>query len=268
MKKKLKLLTAVLLAVVMSLSLATVAAAEESAEGEMDPDTFKGSITVTLERKNKPVKGLEVTLYQVGTGAVENNNWQFALVEALASEVGDLELNGLSAAEVEEITDTLVKHIKKMPAEEKAALTVATKASDENGEIVFDDLGAGVYLAVRTKLSGYEFAPALVYLPYGDETGWDDEIAVNPKVSVNQGSDPKDPPENPPEIPDEPPPGGNTPPSDSPSDPPVEIPPEEPPLATLPQTGLLQWPIPVMAAAGLLLFGTGMLVDRKRRSEQ
>ena len=265
MKKTLKLLTAVLLAAVMMLSMITSAAAVESEEN------FKGSITVTLERKDKPVKGLEVTLYQVGTGAVENNNWQFALVEALASEVGDLELNGLSAAEVEAITDTLVKRIKKMPAEEKAALTVATKASDENGEIVFDDLGAGVYLAVRTKLSGYEFAPALVYLPYGDETGWDDEIAVNPKVSVNQGSDPKDPPkdppENPPEIPDEPPPGGNKeyPPGD-PGDPGVELPEEEVPLATLPQTGLLQWPIPVMAAAGLLLLGTGMLVERKRRT--
>ena len=45
MKKSLKLLTAMLLAVVMTLSLVTVAAAEE-AEGEMDPETFKGSITV------------------------------------------------------------------------------------------------------------------------------------------------------------------------------------------------------------------------------
>ena len=263
MKKTLKLLTAVLLAAVMTLSMITSAAAVESGE-----KNFKGSITVTLERRGEPVKGLEVTLYQVGTGAVENNNWQFALVEALASELGELELNGLKASEVEQITDTLVKRIKKMPAEEKAALTVATKASDENGEIVFDDLGAGVYLAVRTKLSGYEFAPALVYLPYGDETGWDDEIAVNPKVSVNQGSDPKDPPkdppENPPEIPDEPPPGGNK--DYPPGDPGLEIPPEEPPLANLPQTGLLQWPIPVMAAAGLLLLGTGMLVERKRRT--
>ena len=261
MKKTLKLLTAVLLAAVMTLSMITSAAAVESGE-----KNFKGSITVTLERKDKPVKGLEVTLYQVGTGAVENNSWQFALVEALASELGELELNGLKASEVEQITDTLVKRIKKMPAEEKAALTVATKASDENGEIVFDDLGAGVYLAVRTKLSGYEFAPALVYLPYGDETGWDDEIAVNPKVSVDQGGDP----EPPVEIPDDPPPTGGKdyPPDDpgDPGDPGVDIPPEEVPLINLPQTGLLQWPIPVMAAAGLLLLGTGMLVERKRRT--
>ena len=263
MKKSLKLLTAMLLAVVMTLSLVTVAAAEE-AEGEMDPETFKGSITVTLERKNKPVKGVEVTLYQVGTGAVENNNWMFSLVDALVPTDGAPaeDLNGLKAAEVEAITEALAKRIRKLPAEEKDALTIAAKESDENGKIVFDELGAGVYLAVRTKLSGYEFAPALVYLPYGDETGWDDEIAVNPKVSVNQGSDPKDPPENPPEIPDEPPPSGG---KDYPDE---EIPEEEVPLATLPQTGLLQWPIPVMAAAGLLLFGTGMLVDRKRRSEQ
>ena len=259
MKKSLKLLTAMLLAVVMTLSLVTVAAAEE-AEGEMDPETFKGSITVTLERKNKPVKGVEVTLYQVGTGAVENNNWMFSLVDALVPTDGAPaeDLNGLKAAEVEAITEALAKRIRKLPAEEKDALTIAAKESDENGKIVFDELGVGVYLVVKTDRTSYEFAPSLVYLPYGSEIGWDEEMAVNPKVSYEYSSDPK-PPVN---IPEDPPPSGG---KDYPDE---EIPEEEVPLATLPQTGLLQWPIPVMAAAGLLLFGTGMLVDRKRRSEQ
>ena len=61
------------------------------------------------------------------------------------------------------------------------------------------------------------------------------------------------------DIPDNPPPG-------DPGDPPEEIPEEEVPLATLPQTGLLQWPIPVMAAAGLLLVAVGLLSERKRRA--
>ena len=50
-----------------------------------------------------------------------------------------------------------------------------------------------------------------------------------------------------------------------PSDPSEIIPEEDPPLGVLPQTGLLQWPIPVMAAVGLLLVAIGLLSERKRR---
>ena len=42
---------------------------------------------------------------------------------------------------------------------------------------------------------------------------------------------------------------------------------EEPPLAILPQTGLLQWPIPVMCAAGLLLIALGLLSEQKRKAQ-
>ena len=65
--------------------------------------------------------------------------------------------------------------------------------------------------------------------------------------------------------PDEPP---LSPPPDFPPDEPYEeIPDEEPPLAELPQTGLLQWPIPVMAMAGLLLMALGLLSEQKRKAQ-
>lgn len=37
----------------------------------------------------------------------------------------------------------------------------------------------------------------------------------------------------------------------------TDIPPEETPMAKLPQTGLLQWPIPIMAVLGIVLFSFG-----------
>jgi hypothetical protein len=46
-------------------------------------------------------------------------------------------------------------------------------------------------------------------------------------------------------------------------DPEIEIPDEDVPLAMLPQTGLLWWPVPVMAVAGLLLIVIG-LISKKR----
>jgi hypothetical protein len=62
------------------------------------------------------------------------------------------------------------------------------------------------------------------------------------------------------ELPDDPPPQGGGGLEDL-EDPDV-------PLGELPQTGLLQWPIPLMAAAGLFLLALGMVSERKRKSEQ
>ncbi len=56
-----------------------------------------------------------------------------------------------------------------------------------------------------------------------------------------------------PDIPDEPPPTGEPPEE-------TEIPdPDTPLIDALPQTGMLWWPVPVMAALGLLLFSIGWL---------
>jgi len=267
MKKRLNLLTALLLAVVMTLCLIPGAAATEPEEGEkpllttIDPETFSGTITVNLKYNEKPVSGLEVTLYKVGTGAIENNNLVFSLVDALVGEK-PLELNGLKAAEVEDAIEELMDRLDDLSKEARAALAVGVKDSDKDGQIVFDELEMGVYLVVKTEQgSDYLFDPSLVFLPYGKETGWDDDMPANPKISYDYDDDPDDPTPPPTDIPDNPPPGGGKEP-----DPTEEIPDEDVPLAVLPQTGLLQWPIPVMAAAGLLLVAVGLLSERKRRA--
>ena len=46
----------------------------------------------------------------------------------------------------------------------------------------------------------------------------------------------------------------------------IEILPDEVPLANLPQTGLLWWPVPVMAAGGIACLGLG--VCSKKRSDR
>lgn len=53
--------------------------------------------------------------------------------------------------------------------------------------------------------------------------------------------------------------------AESPENPEIEISEELPPLARLPQTGLLWWPVPLMALAGaaFIVFGVG---DRRRHN--
>jgi len=56
-------------------------------------------------------------------------------------------------------------------------------------------------------------------------------------------------------------------PGDTPDEPEVEIPEEDVPLAELPQTGLLQWPVPLMALAGVVVFFVGYMTDRKAKRD-
>lgn len=63
-----------------------------------------------------------------------------------------------------------------------------------------------------------------------------------------------------PDLPNDPENPGNP---DNPYNPDIEIPDEDVPLASLPQTGLLWWPVPVMAAAGAVLVVSGVVLKRK-----
>lgn len=48
----------------------------------------------------------------------------------------------------------------------------------------------------------------------------------------------------------------------------ADLPPELTPLARLPQTGLLQWPIPIMALLGIMLFSRGWWEHFKRQNHE
>ena len=71
---------------------------------------------------------------------------------------------------------------------------------------------------------------------------------------------PEDPPENPPENPPGDNPPGDTPPGNTP---PGNNPPGNTPPPNLPQTGMLWWPVPVLAVSGMGCFLAGWVKDRK-----
>lgn len=110
-----------------------------------------------------------------------------------------------------------------------------TLTVDEAGTVCFEPLEMGVYLIVQpTSSPGYEpIRPFLVTIPLtvGEDIYYD--IDASPKVALTP-------------------------------EPSEETKPTDP---WLPQTGQLNWPIPMMAAAGILLLGAGGTLYLGKRKE-
>lgn len=175
-----------------------------------------------------------------------------------------------------------------------------TAVSDLTGRVRFDGLDEGLYLVMmrdNTAPPRYIFAPFLVPLPYNGSNS----VQANPKGELPAEPDPDPDPEPDPEprydpepdtasepttetltdtlpesrpeevfdtlidiLPESPP----VPLAESPDDtaePLFEKPPPAVPLTELPYTGLVRWPIPSLAAAGVLLIIFGCVLKRKRR---
>ena len=109
-----------------------------------------------------------------------------------------------------------------------------------DGTVVFEELKLGLYLVAQVDpAEGYEaINPFLIGVPNLEDGVYTYQVEASPKVSVKP-------------LPTEPP---------KPTEP-------RPPEPYLPQTGQLNWPVPLMAAAGLVLFAAGWSMWRKGRYE-
>lgn len=192
------------------------------------PDlTRKGSVTITMREKETAVAGGSMTLYRVGAVAEDDGNYSFEATGAFAA-------CGASFAEVQsaQLAQELGEYAKK---EEIAG---ETKEIGADGTVRFAELEPGLYLFVQeTAAQGYrEAEPFLVSLPFSENGTYVYEVDASPKVEAVRE------PESP---------GNST--------------PEQPKDPILPITGQRNWPIPVLAVLGVLLFSIGWI--RRRRSE-
>ena len=112
-----------------------------------------------------------------------------------------------------------------------------TQTVGADGTVTFEALETGLYLVVQEEAAkGYAKAnPFLISVPNLENGTYVYEVDASPKVSGIQ------------EIPEEP---------TKPKDP------------TLPQTGQLNWPVPVLVIGGLVLFLVGWALRFGRRREQ
>lgn len=141
----------------------------------------KGSINLTLLDKEtkEPISDAVFRIYLIASVYEDNDN----LFCIYTDEFKD---NGM---EIENFTDSYLPIHLRAYAESKN-LAYIEKSTDNNGEVVFDNLSCGVYLVVPVGLDdGYlNPAPFVVSVPTEDETkgNWIYDIDASPKVEVDK----------------------------------------------------------------------------------
>ncbi len=221
----------------------TASAAFAAAEEILPPGAEKkGSIFVTLadETGVTPMDGV-LTLYQVMGQDAE-------ITEDFSLE--DLLQNYLS-----------------VPREELLEFLGSDAGTDaeigRDGSACFYDLSEGVYLILQKINSDgyYPITPFLVSIPLdvGGELVY--EVDASPKTEAlmplteKEKQDEEAPPAEPENLPEKP--------ETETDEPKTEA--SEAEKGALPQTGQLNWPIPVLAGGGLLLIVIGLLLSRKKK---
>lgn len=220
--------------------LAGIAGGGMQARAQEPPDLGRtGSISGTMLHQGEPVGGGALTLYQAGeiAGPEGEEGYRYVLTEDFAE----------SEASLEDLEDASLAGELAEYAYGKE-LEGTTVAIGEDGVWTAEELSMGLYLVVQYQAAdGYEpISPFLVSLPgYDDTSGsWIYEVSAQPKMEPVTAVTPVVPED--PEDPEEP----------------VK---KDPPIGKLPQTGQLNWPVPALALAGLILFAIGSRLRRKDR---
>lgn len=247
----------------------------------------KGSITLNMSYGDVPVPGGTIKIYRVASVREVNGKTEFVPLENIKPCVDSFDSSNIHSA----ITAyTIAAYI----ANDYKYIPTAVKDVDENGIVTFEDLSLGIYLVYQLYAAdGYlGISPFLVTVPSSDFGYYLYDIDIDAKVPINTrpnqppgsvdppGEDPdnpkdpddpdnpKDPdnPNYPPYDPDDPTYDPDEPTTDEDVDDPYD--PDDPVDSNdpddiveadpeLPQTGQLNWPIPVLVIAGLVLFMIG-----------
>ena len=224
---------AMLLALVLVFAVAVNASASDMPV-EMPDLSKKGSLEFTMDVDGVPLDSGFLNLYYVATVTqVEEDRYDFRLVKELADAGAKLDTKDLyDGVQAEK----LLEASKRVLPEYRTSFIVDGSAS-------FADLDAGLYLvwqAEKDASDGYAaIHPFLISVPRWQNGAYAMHVEADPKVPFET-------------VPTEPPP------------------PPPPPPPDLPQTGQLNWPVPVMTVAGVTLVITGwaLCLRRKRMKDE
>lgn len=205
------------------------------AQAQDEPDlTRQGSITITMKQGGNVVSGGFMTLYQAASLRTDGSGYQYELVGAFAAYGKTLEVTSASAAA------ELVKYAQKSAG--------VKKEIDQSGILKYENLPSGLYLLVQDEAAeGYEkIEPFLVSVPMTENNTYIYDVDATPKLEL---------------VPEE---------TESEYETEAETKPS--PLGggggSLPQTGQLNWPVPLLAISGLILFIGGWLLRSGQRKEE
>lgn len=225
-----KIILMFLLALVMLQSTVLLASA-----APVLPDLERdGSITFQMVKNGTKLDGGNLRLARVGDIQENDSNYFFVLIDSLKHVYVDLT----------KPTDHDVAE--KLLTEVKAKKVTHQVAAIKKGEAVFDLVpAAGLYLVWQNDsdaTKGYTpIAPFLISIPRMVDGQYIYDVISKPKVPLQ--TKPTVPPTTKPTV---------------------------PPPPRLPQTGQLNWPVPVMASAGFVLLALGVMLcgSRKRLDDE
>lgn len=202
-----------------------------------------GSVHGTMVYDGSAVGGGTLTLYQVGDVSEDDGDYSFTLSNDFAG--SQLSLADMADAE---LAAGLADY-----AADNSLAAAATAAIDSDGTVDIQGLYPGLYLVVQTMpAEGFEaISPFLVSLPvYNGEIGaYIYDVNVEPKMSP---------------LIKKPTPDTTTPDTTTPE---TKKPESTGTTTVLPQTGQLNWPVPVLTVLGLCLFGMGWMLHFGRRKK-
>ena len=177
-------------------------------------------------------------LMRIGTKAVSGGTLTATKVGYIDKDDGDYFFRRLDGERLTDITSSTAPGKLKDFADnygKNHPMTSLTVNINKEGKAKFGNLKPGLYLITQKKAaSGYNpLAPFLVSVPYNDDGHYEYNVDINSKAEL----------EKTPEKPHRP---GK-------------------PSEKLPQTGQLNWPVPVLAGGGLLLMIVGYLLLREKK---
>ena len=194
-----------------------------------DPDRT-GSITISLCYDGQVLNSCSLTIRRVGQLVVGGADDQFGLTEPLRED----------GPALDDLADPALAQALAELAGEKQLPALTAEIKD--GLAIFPDLETGLYLVTQAPENACKgFAPIqpfLISMPQWMDETYVYELTASPKVPLVS-----EPVTKPPATPSKP--------GDS----------------TLPQTGQLNWPVPMMILLGLSLFITGWLMRFKMKRE-
>lgn len=211
-----------------------------TAYGYPVPDlSRKGTIKITMPYEKTVASGGTMTLYRVGAVREDGGSYDFVLTGDFAD--CGIPLEDIQSAELaKKLSDHAVK----------AKLKGETKKISVDGAVTFSELEPGLYLLAQARAAeGYHNAsPFLVSVPILEKNEYIFEVQADPKVELTAPTvTPKPDTELTPE--------------------PTAVPETGSPGTKLPQTGQLNWPIPVLTALGLGMFSLGWILRYGKRND-
>lgn len=192
------------------------------------PDLSRtGSLKITMRFDGAAVPGGSLTLYRVGEVSEDGGNYSFI-------PTGDFADCGYAFSDVESaaLARALANYAAGLTNPAKTTLAIGS-----DGAVAFEDLELGLYLLVQqTAAEGYNAAaPFLVTVPRFENGAFVYEVDASPKVELEKA----EPTPTPPPTTDD----------------------------KLPQTGQMNWPVPVMAMSGACLFTVGWTLRFKKEKQ-